>query len=158
MLLPSANCNQIIPNEKNLGAIYIGNLFFAEDIELLKKNQIKSVISCLNNSKITYDESIIEEHYIIPIDDDESFEILSLFETTFKIIEDVRKRYNVLVHCEIGVSRSASIVIAYLMKKKKWSFDDSFKFVKGKRNHIDPNKGFISQLQEYEFLLTNTRK
>lgn len=158
MLLSSSNCDQIIPNEKNLGAIYIGNLLCAENIELLQKNKITSVISCLNNSKITYDESIIEEHYMIPIEDDENVEMLSLFENTFKIIEDVRRRCNVLVHCELGVSRSPSIVIAYLMKKKKWCFDDSFKFVKSRRNLIDPNKGFISQLKEYEFLLKTTKK
>lgn len=42
-----------------------------------------------------------------------------------------------------GVSRSATIVIAYLMKKRKLSYDDAFKFVKTRRVIVWPNDGFI---------------
>lgn len=54
----------------------------------------------------------------------------------------------VLVHCNAGVSRSASIVIAYLILKVGMSFDDALKLVKGKRPAIQPNSGFVEQLRK----------
>ena len=47
-----------------------------------------------------------------------------------------------LIHCAYGVSRSPSIVIAYLMKKYKIDFDEAEHFVKRKRPEIRPNEGF----------------
>ena len=50
----------------------------------------------------------------------------------------------ILVHCMAGQSRSASMVIAYLIQKKKISFSDTISFVKGKRQSISPNPGFLN--------------
>jgi protein-tyrosine phosphatase len=52
----------------------------------------------------------------------------------------------VFVHCFAGVSRSATIVIAYLMKEHGLSFNSAIKFVKSKRPQINPNDGFRKQL------------
>lgn len=49
----------------------------------------------------------------------------------------------VLVHCHRGVSRSATIVIMYLMRKFKLTLRDAYKLVKSRRDKIDPNAGFI---------------
>ncbi len=46
-------------------------------------------------------------------------------------------------HCAAGVSRSASIVIAYYIKEKKMTFQEAYDFVKSKRNKIYPNSGFV---------------
>lgn len=54
----------------------------------------------------------------------------------------------VLVHCNAGVSRSASVVIAFLILKKRMSFDDAFELVKERRPAIQPNSGFVKQLRE----------
>jgi len=43
----------------------------------------------------------------------------------------------------MGISRSSTIVLAYLMKKRKISFDDAMKFLTSKRNCVDPNSGFV---------------
>jgi protein-tyrosine phosphatase len=61
-----------------------------------------------------------------------------------------KERGNVLVHCYAGVSRSASIVIAYFMHKHKLSLLDAMKLVKSKRSCISPNVGFLLQLKEFE--------
>ena len=57
---------------------------------------------------------------------------------------------SVLVHCVQGVSRSVSMVIAYLMKHKKWSYDQALAFVRSKRPQAKPNPAFAAQLQQYE--------
>lgn len=51
----------------------------------------------------------------------------------------------VLVHCVSGVSRSAAIVIAFLMLKRRMSFKEAIKSVREKRC-ICPNDGFMTQL------------
>jgi protein phosphatase slingshot len=59
----------------------------------------------------------------------------------------------VLVHCKMGVSRSASVVIAYAMKAYNWDFKEAFEHVKQKRSCIKPNASFISQLETYQGIL-----
>lgn len=59
----------------------------------------------------------------------------------------------VLVHCKMGISRSASVVIAYAMKAYDWDFGQAIKHVKEKRSCIKPNKSFVSQLETYQGIL-----
>ena len=53
----------------------------------------------------------------------------------------------------MGISRSASVVISYLMFKNKWNYLKSFEFVKKKRNQIDPNSGFVEQLKKFDIII-----
>ena len=52
----------------------------------------------------------------------------------------------VLVHCVQGVSRSVSVVIAYLIFKEKMNYDEAYEFVKSHRGIASPNIGFVIQL------------
>ena len=56
----------------------------------------------------------------------------------------------VLVHCAMGMSRSATMVIMYLMRKFEIDINMSLNIVKTRREIIDPNEGFIEKLQMYE--------
>ena len=56
----------------------------------------------------------------------------------------------VLVHCDQGVSRSATAVLAYLMKERGMSVDQAFAYLQSKRGIVDPNYGFIQKLHHYE--------
>ena len=68
-------------------------------------------------------------------------------------INFIKGEDKVFVHCAAGESRSATIVIAYLMWNKKMTFDKAYNFVKQKRYRIYPNFGFRQQLQMFEKLL-----
>jgi dual specificity MAP kinase phosphatase len=73
------------------------------------------------------------------------------FDESSAFIEEMRKQNrNVLVHCHAGVSRSATIVCAYLMKKNNWSMDQALGFIKGKRERVRPNQNFLALLAQYE--------
>ena len=57
---------------------------------------------------------------------------------------------NILVHCMAGISRSASLVIYYLMKKRFIDYDKALRIVNLNRSISSPNDSFRSQLTEYE--------
>lgn len=93
------------------------------------------------------------------IDDFIKTKIIKTFDTLVKLIDlYLKQKRNVLVHCRMGVSRSASIVIAYLMWKYNLTYRDAYKFVKSQRDIISPNPGFISQLKEYRKILRKGEK
>jgi atypical dual specificity phosphatase len=62
----------------------------------------------------------------------------------------------VLVHCRLGVSRSATIVISYLMQFNDMGLKTAFQFVCQRRPIIFPNFGFWDQLVRYECELQGT--
>ena len=67
-------------------------------------------------------------------------------------IEEVKNSGGcVLVHCNAGVSRSAAVAIYYVMKFKKFSYDEAYSSVKTKRESIRPNDGFITQLKQMQY-------
>jgi len=78
--------------------------------------------------------------------------IKKYFREALSFIESSKKIY---VHCWAGVSRSASIVIAYFMWKQKLNFIESKKLVERGRECINPNEGFIKQLMEFEKFLSD---
>jgi protein-tyrosine phosphatase len=70
-----------------------------------------------------------------------------LFDENYEWVTKMRQQNKkVLFHCAAGVSRSASFVIAYLMKDQGISYQEAFNFVKSKRSIIRPNSGFVQQL------------
>ena len=68
-----------------------------------------------------------------------------------------RDQGKVLVHCKAGVSRSATVCIAYLMCCKSMTFEQAFEFVRARRSIISPNISFMQQLIEFERVLTAKR-
>lgn len=67
-------------------------------------------------------------------------QIINMFDTNNEWIDEMRTQgRTVLVHCAAGVLRSASFVIAYIMKKKSLNFKKAYKYVKEKRSVIFPN-------------------
>jgi protein-tyrosine phosphatase len=55
-----------------------------------------------------------------------------------------------MVHCLAGVSRSVSLVLAYLIKHRGMTYRDAYDLIKGRRRIIHPNDGFIEQLKRFE--------
>jgi protein-tyrosine phosphatase len=56
----------------------------------------------------------------------------------------------IYVHCKAGVSRSATVIIAFLMKHQNWTVKQAYEYVKMRRPAISPNIGFMSVLHKLE--------
>ena len=69
------------------------------------------------------------------------------------LIESKIDQYSILVHCQQGVSRSASLVIAYVMKSRNMEVNEAYAFVKGRAPGISPNMSLIYQLCEWGRML-----
>ncbi len=89
--------------------------------------------------------------YKVTIDDTPQAKLGNHFDRLVdKIHENSKHGRKTLVHCVAGVSRSASICIAYLMKYKGLTLIKAYSHVKSRRSVIRPNAGFFQQLIEYE--------
>lgn len=110
-------------------------------------------ILILFSKEIKYPASYGISHRNFLIEDEAGFDIFGIFESAHEFISFHRKRTNVLVHCVVGASRSATVVLSYLMKKWGMTLDDALSHVITVRSIINPNAGFIRQLLEYELLL-----
>ena len=130
--------------------LYLGNFSASENIQQLKDLGIKKVLSVVDfNDFPNYkDENII--HKSVEVSDFDYQNIIQYFGECLNFIKGEEK---ILVHCMAGASRSATIVIAYLMWIQKMKFDDALNFVNSKRPIVDPNDGFREQLKIFEKLL-----
>ncbi|KAL8829642.1 MAG: hypothetical protein Q9170_006079 [Blastenia crenularia] len=74
-------------------------------------------------------------------------DLLSLCELIDRRVQDGKR---VLIHCQCGVSRSASLVVAYgLYKNPQLSVQDAYDAVKSRSRWIGPNMNLIYQLNEF---------
>jgi len=129
--------------------IYLGNIESAFNKEKLKSLGIRKVLTVMSAFGNHYSEHEFV-HKSIEVDDAYDENIIKYFKECLLFMDGYDK---VFVHCAAGMSRSATIVIAYLMWKQKMSLNDAINFVKKKRPVISPNLNFMRQLQKFQELL-----
>ena len=126
--------------------IYLGSETVAKNHELLRQKGITHVLNCVGFLCPEYFKSDFV-YKTLWLQDSPSEDITSILYDVFDYFEDVREQGGrVLVHCCQGVSRSTSLVIAYLMWREGQSFEDAFQYVKTARGVTNPNMGFACQL------------
>ena len=130
--------------------LYLGSFANACDLKELKRTNIKYILNCAVECKNENLPKDIKELHLKLVDEPE-FNITKYFDQTNDFINKVRTAGGaLLVHCKVGLSRSPTVIIAYLIKYYEFSVDSAMKFMKRKRPQIIPNQGFIQQLKEYE--------
>lgn len=133
-------CSKIVEH------IYLGSDTVAKSREVLRQNGITHVLNCVGFLCPEYFKNDLV-YKTLWLQDSPSEDITSILYDVFDYFEDVREQGGrVFVHCCQGVSRSTSLVIAYLMWKEGQSFDDAFQHVKAARGVTNPNMGFACQL------------
>lgn len=144
--LPVANIGptRILPN------LYLGCQRDVLNKELMQQNGISYVLNASNTCPKP--DFIPESHFLrVPVNDSFCEKILPWLDRSVDFIEKAKASNGcVLVHCLAGISRSATIAIAYIMKRMDMSLDEAYRFVKEKRPTISPNFNFLGQLLDYE--------
>ncbi|MBK7975124.1 MAG: dual specificity protein phosphatase family protein [Deltaproteobacteria bacterium] len=138
--------------------LYLGSRPRREDAPTLKKAGITHVVSCLPEDERST-VAFLAEHFrwlFVPardgIHEDLSATFPGIFEFAAKAADD-EARAKLLVHCEVGVSRSATVAIAWVMQSENKTFLEAFDQVRSARPEVLPNIGFASQLQRLEHSL-----
>ncbi|CAD8096556.1 unnamed protein product [Paramecium sonneborni] len=135
--------------------LYLGNINAANDAQYLRKHDVGAVLSVIDTSDIKLEKSVI--HLWIAAEDCESVQLIRYFDQASNFIQNNLKHTNVLVHCYAGISRSSSLIIAYLLKCQGYSLKEAINKIKSQRPQVDPNDGFLEQLKEYEDKLKSTK-
>lgn len=134
--------------------IYLGSAINASHYNTLKDRDIGLIINMTYEISNYFPEDF--KYLNFPLYDNNSQSIKNyLIESYDKIIEfQMNNRdKNMLIHCFMGASRSASVVIYYLMKKYNYSLDDAIMFCKNKRELVNPTILFYNELNELSKLL-----
>ncbi|KAK1414424.1 hypothetical protein QVD17_30168 [Tagetes erecta] len=122
--------------------LYLGSYDNASRSELLKTLGISRILNtvpaCQNLYKNSFTYHCLPDSPTLAFDDAVNF------------LEQCEKdKARVLAHCMSGKNRSPAVVMAFLMKSRRWTFDQSYKWVKERRPSVDLNPGVLQQLQEY---------
>ncbi|CAL8083383.1 unnamed protein product [Calicophoron daubneyi] len=134
--------NEIVPG------LWLGSYPFKEGIPQLFRNGIKSILT-VDIAPLSEPEFNYFKLKFFNLRDEPSEDILDWLAEALDFIEHSLAVGGILVHCTMGVSRSAAIVIAYLMRKHSLSYDKALEFVT-KRRLVYPNVGFVNQLKLFE--------
>ncbi|KAK9828564.1 hypothetical protein WJX72_000780 [[Myrmecia] bisecta] len=126
--------------------LFLGSDAVARNREILRASGVTHVINCVGflfpcyfKDELTYMTLFLQD---TPAED-----VTAVLYDVFNFIEAARKvNGRVLVHCSQGVSRSATLVISYLMWRLDQPYDETFQAVKAIRGVANPNIGFTCQL------------
>ncbi|XP_036399336.1 dual specificity protein phosphatase 8-like isoform X2 [Megalops cyprinoides] len=144
--LPVANVGptRILPH------LYLGSQKDVLNKDLMTQNSITYVLNASNTCPKP--DFICESHFMrIPVNDNYCEKLLPWLDKTNDFIDKAKvSNCRVIVHCLAGISRSATIAIAYIMKTMGLTSDDAYRFVKDRRPSISPNFNFLGQLLEFE--------
>ena len=135
--------SEIIPNK-----LYLGNYYSATLKNSLKERGITHILMIGYFLKEIYPKDFT---YInAELEDDEREDIFLHF---YNCINNIENSNVVYIHFQAGVSRSASIVISYVMYHFKYKYNKAFKYVLERREIICLNEGFVLQLKDLENVL-----
>lgn len=134
--------------------IWLGNARNAASFYDLKEKNIKLIINVTNEISNYYPKEF--EYINYEINDNNKDTILNYLQNSLKKIREFQKNNNqdqILIHCFMGASRSASILIYYIIKTLKnddgseYTLNQALNYLKEKRNIINPSEKFILDLK-----------
>uniref|UniRef100_A0A8D0CWY5 Dual specificity protein phosphatase 22 n=1 Tax=Sander lucioperca TaxID=283035 RepID=A0A8D0CWY5_SANLU len=128
--------------------LYLGNIKDARDRELLAQHNITHILSIHDTAA-----PILEDmtYLCISAADHSKQNLIQYFRDSIMFIHESRlKGEGCLVHCVAGVSRSVTLVVAYIMTVTGRGWVESLAAVRAARPCAGPNLGFLRQLEEFE--------
>jgi len=128
--------------------LYLSGEQVASNKDLLHQNSITHIVNVTSDIPEYFPSAF--KYFTIPIIDWGDQNLLEHFDEVFPFIDEGIAQGSVLVHCALGVSRSPSVIIGYLISRHSMSYQDAMQLVATLRPIIGPNDGFLRQLQLFE--------
>ncbi|XP_062408419.1 protein phosphatase Slingshot homolog 2 isoform X2 [Sardina pilchardus] len=137
--------------------VFLGSEWNASNLEELQNSGVRYILNVTREIDNFFPG--LFEYHNIRVYDEEATNLLEYWNDTYKFISKAKKAgAKCLVHCKMGVSRSASTVIAYAMKEYGWDLERAFDYVKERRTVTKPNPSFMKQLEEYQGILLASKQ
>lgn len=135
--------------------IIVGDLELATDLSFLKEREITHVVSVCPLSSYTLENPEFDwiRRLYLPVHDDSKTDLKWHFSRTNNWIGRVLResdKHKILIHCELGISRSVTIACAFLLATTNMSTEEGLHHVRWKRREANPNHGFRIQLEKFE--------
>ncbi|XP_030602634.1 protein phosphatase Slingshot homolog 2b isoform X2 [Archocentrus centrarchus] len=137
--------------------VFLGSEWNASNLEELQKSGVHYILNVTREIDNFFPG--VFEYHNIRVYDEEATDLLAYWNDTYKFISRAKKSGSkCLVHCKMGISRSAATVIAYAMKEYGWDLKKAFDYVKERRTITKPNPSFMRQLEEYQGILMASKQ
>ncbi|NXD11209.1 DS13B phosphatase, partial [Nothocercus nigrocapillus] len=155
---PTGHVDEVWPN------LYVGDLYVARDKAELSRMGISHVVDAAAgrfriDTGPKFYKDLPADYYGVEAEDNPDFDLSIYFYPVARYIRAALKtpRGKVLVHCAMGISRSATLVLAFLMICEEMSLADAIRAVRAHRG-VCPNSGFLRQLWELDLQLGRERR
>jgi len=138
--------------------LFMGSDIGARSLESLKKINVKYIINCASECQNHHSSSDIS-YLNLNLKDDRKENIREAFERSFEFIQmAISENSAIFVHCHAGISRSAAIIIGFLMMWKKMTLSEAFRLTRSMRPIVNPNPSYLTQLEAYDLELSKSRE
>ena len=153
-------CNEILCANVSLnrGALFLGSKGACVN-SIVERNSITCIVQAANNLESFFPSfgkqiNSLKERGVFVLQlgwiDSMDFRLENLHDAILFLHSHISRQQNCLVNCAQGKSRSASLVIAYLLSiDHDMTFEYALEFVKQKRSIAEPNSNFCMQLRQY---------
>ena len=140
---------QAYPSEIVEGKLYQGRGDQATNKTVIKNLKVTHIVNVCTEHRNAFPEEIT--YLNINVEDLNSSCLKLYFQ---KCCDFIRNAFDedgcVLVHCNLGMSRSSTMSLCYLMDSRHWSLKEAYDFMKSKRQAVKPNRSFLRQLCAFE--------
>jgi dual specificity MAP kinase phosphatase len=136
--------------------LYIGSYSNATNKKDLESIHCKTILNCASECKNLFENEPGYKYLKLNIKDTLDYPIEDHFTDSNAFLSQAHENNEtVFVHCQLGKSRSATIIIAYLIKHMNMSTNEAYTFLKRARSSIMPNLSFMNKLRSYEQSIHN---
>ncbi|XP_061856289.1 protein phosphatase Slingshot homolog 3 isoform X2 [Colius striatus] len=136
--------------------LYLGSEWNAANLEELQQNRVTHILNVAREIDNFF--PALFTYMNVRVYDEETAQLLPHWNDTFLFLSHVRAvGGRALVHCRMGLSRSAATVLAYAMKELGWPLERALRHVRRCRPGVLPNPGFMRQLDFYQGILRASR-
>ena len=142
--------------------LFLGSLHAAADVQMLQKMGITHILNMAGRNIYMRPTTLFGEEIVVPqatdkfkyrvkeVKDDMNARMVNMFAETSSFIRQGVAQGGVLIHCTMGVSRSTTCLLAYLIDSENMSLDQALAVVTAARKSARPNTAFMTQLKQYE--------